>query len=71
LLGGGILALLGTSSYLYLAKHIGFTYNYSVFLILFFGGFILGLSLGTNPSHAALFSSQLLVVILLKLSSSA
>jgi hypothetical protein len=45
LLGGGLVALLGTTSYLYLAKHIGFTYNYFVFVALFIGGFIVGLVL--------------------------
>lgn len=45
LLGGGLVAFLGTSSYLYLAKHLGFQYNYVVFLILFAGGFVLGLVL--------------------------
>jgi hypothetical protein len=45
LLGGGLVALLGTTSYLYLAKHIGFTYNYFVFMALFVGGFIVGLVL--------------------------
>jgi len=45
LLGGGLVALLGTSAYLYLAEHFGFTYNYFVFLTLFVGGFIIGLAL--------------------------
>lgn len=45
LLGGGLVALLGTSGYLYLAKHIGFRYNYGIFLLLFAGGFALGLLL--------------------------
>ena len=45
LLGGGILALFGTSVYLYMAKYIGMSYNYSVFLVLFAGGFALGLAL--------------------------
>jgi hypothetical protein len=45
LLGGGLVALLGTSGYLYLAKHLGFTYNYLVFLLLFAAGFIIGLIL--------------------------
>ncbi len=45
ILGGGLVALLGTSSYLYLAKHLGFPYNYGVFLALFAGGFIVGLAL--------------------------
>ena len=45
LLGGGLVALFGTTSYLYLAKHIGFSYNYFVFMALFVGGFIVGLVL--------------------------
>jgi hypothetical protein len=45
LLGGSLVAFLGTTGYLYLAKHDGFTYNYLVFLILFVGGFIIGLGL--------------------------
>ncbi len=44
-LGGGLVALIGTSSYLYLARHIGFTYNYGVFLVLFLGGFVVGIVL--------------------------
>lgn len=45
LLGGGLVAFAGTSGYLYLARHIGFNYNYLVFLVLLAGGFILGLVL--------------------------
>jgi hypothetical protein len=45
LLGGGLLAFLGTSSYLYIAKHQGFAYNYFIFLLLFVGGFMVGLTL--------------------------
>lgn len=45
LLGGGLVAFLGTTSYLYLAKRTGMSYNYFVFLALFFGGFIVGLLL--------------------------
>ncbi len=45
LLGGGLVALIGTSGYLYMAKHIGFNYNYLVFILLFVGGFGLGLAL--------------------------
>jgi hypothetical protein len=45
LLGGGLTAFVGTSAYLYLAKQLGFTYNYAVFLALFIGGFFLGLIL--------------------------
>lgn len=43
LLGGGIMAFLGTSAYLYLTKHIGLKYNYSIFLFLLVAGFIVGL----------------------------
>lgn len=45
LLGGGIMAFVGSSSYLYLAKNQGFRYNYAVFLALFFGGFLVGVAL--------------------------
>lgn len=43
LLGGGIVAFLGTSVYLYLAYHIGFTYQPTVFLVLLVAGFALGI----------------------------
>jgi hypothetical protein len=42
LLGGGLCAFAGSLVYLYLAKHIGFTYNYLLFFVLFVGGFVLG-----------------------------
>jgi hypothetical protein len=45
LLGGSLVAFVGTGAYLYLARHIGFTYNYLVFLLLLGAGFIVGLSL--------------------------
>lgn len=45
LLGGGLAALIGSSGYLYLAKHAGFEYNYFVFTALFVGGFAFGLLL--------------------------
>lgn len=45
LLGGGIVALAGTLVYSYMARHIGFEYNYAVFTLLFVGGFIVGVSL--------------------------
>lgn len=45
LLGGGLVAFLGSAVYLYMTKHVGFTYNYFVFLLLFAGGFGLGLAL--------------------------
>lgn len=43
LLGGGLCAFLGSSAYLYLTKHIGFRYNYLLFLAFFVGGFAIGL----------------------------
>lgn len=43
LLGGGLVALVGTTLYLVLANHVGFQYNYGVFLVLFVVGFALGL----------------------------
>jgi hypothetical protein len=45
LLGGGLLAFLGSGSYFVLAKYVGFSYNYSVSLMFFVGGFVLGLGL--------------------------
>lgn len=45
LLGGGIVAFLGTGAYYYLTVHIGLKYNYLVFVILFVGGFIIGLAI--------------------------
>lgn len=44
-LGGGLVAFLGTSGYLYLAKTSGMRYSYFVFIALFLGGFALGLIL--------------------------
>lgn len=45
LLGGGLMAFVGTTGYLYVAKHYGLRYNYLVFLILLAAGFVLGLVL--------------------------
>jgi hypothetical protein len=60
LLGGGLAALVGTTAYLYLAKHIGFTYNYGVFLLLFVGGFAFGLvlELAVHAATASRHSSE-------------
>jgi hypothetical protein len=44
LLGGGFVAFVGSSLYLYLASHIGFTYNYVVAGLLFAVGFVLGIA---------------------------
>jgi len=45
MLGGGLVAFLGSLIYFYLTHYIGFAYNYTVFLLLFVGGFILGVAL--------------------------
>lgn len=42
-LGGGICALIGSALLLYLARTYGFQYNLFVFVILFVGGFVLGM----------------------------
>jgi hypothetical protein len=42
LIGGGLLALLGTSTYYYISKHYGYNYNSFVFLALMAVGFIAG-----------------------------
>ncbi len=50
LLGGGLAALVGSVFSLYLAKRYGFTYNFSIFILLFVGGYLIStlleLSLG-------------------------
>lgn len=43
LLGGGICAFLGSLGYIYATKHLGYTYNYLLFIWLFAGGFCIGL----------------------------
>ena len=45
ILGGGVVAFLGGSVYLYLAYHIGFVYQPTVFLVLSLVGFVVGLIL--------------------------
>lgn len=42
-LGGGIVALIGSSIVLFMAKRYGFHYNFTIFLILLVGGFGAGL----------------------------
>ncbi len=44
-LGGSFAALLGSAILLYMSRQYGFTYNYTVFIVLFTGGFFLGLIL--------------------------
>lgn len=43
LLGGGLVALVGTSVLLLVSRHYGFRYNFFVFIALLLGGFLLGL----------------------------
>jgi len=42
-LGGGLVALAGTSVLLYLTKKYGYEFNYLAFLLLFVSGFVAGL----------------------------
>jgi hypothetical protein len=44
ILGGGISALAGSGAALYMAKHYGFTYNFTTFLILLSAGFAVGVA---------------------------
>lgn len=43
LLGGGLFALVGSSTVLWAAKHYGFRYNFLLFFLLFIAGFLGGL----------------------------
>lgn len=43
ILGGGIAALVGSGTVLYMAKHYGFRYNFTTFLLLLATGYITGL----------------------------
>jgi hypothetical protein len=45
ILAGGVCALIGSSFFLYMAKHYGFRYNYLLFFLFFIGGFFVGLIL--------------------------
>ena len=45
LLGGGIVAFIGSAAYVYFTRHVGVPYNYVVFSLLFVGGFVFGLVL--------------------------
>lgn len=40
LLGGGIIALIGSTILLYMSRHYGFEYNYLMFVLFFVGGYI-------------------------------
>jgi len=43
ILGGSLCALLGSLILLYYSRHYGFRYNYGFFVVLFVGGFLVGL----------------------------
>jgi len=43
LLGGGIVAFVGTLGLILVSRHYGFSYNFFVFIVLLIGGFFLGL----------------------------
>lgn len=42
ILGGGLLALIGTAAYYYICRHYGYSYNYFVFIFLLSLGFFAG-----------------------------
>lgn len=44
ILSGGFFALVGSSFMLYMAKHYGFHYNLLIFIIVFAGGYVLGVA---------------------------
>lgn len=44
-LGGSILAFVGSSAFLWVARHYGFSYNYLIFVLFFAGGFVIGMFL--------------------------
>jgi hypothetical protein len=45
ILGGGLAALVGSGTVLYMAKHYGFEYNFTLFVVLLAGGFAAGLTI--------------------------
>jgi hypothetical protein len=45
LLSGGVCAFAGSLTFLYIARHSGFRYNYLMFIVFFAGGFAIGLAL--------------------------
>lgn len=45
LFGGGLLAFVGSTAYLWIARHYGYSYNYFLFIALFVGGFFLGMTI--------------------------
>lgn len=45
ILAGGIFAFIGSSAFLWIARHYGYEYNYLLFALFFIGGFFVGLLL--------------------------
>lgn len=45
ILFGGIFSFLGSSGFLWAAKHYGYEYNFLLFIIFFAGGFLIGLAI--------------------------
>lgn len=45
LLGGGVAAFFGSLGYALFTQYYGFTYNFSIFLLLFVGGFAAGVAI--------------------------
>lgn len=45
ILGGGVAALVGSGVVLYMAKHYGFQYNFTLFLLLLAAGFAAGIAI--------------------------
>ncbi len=43
MLGGAIISLIGTSIYYLFTKSVGVKYNYFIYILLFVGGFVLGI----------------------------
>jgi hypothetical protein len=58
IIGGGLMALIGTSIYYYLARHYGYSYNSFVFLLLMLVGFVLGWSIEVTLKFYKAFSKK-------------
>lgn len=58
ILTGAVIALAGSSYLLWSAKHYGYQYNYLTFLILFAGGYLIGLAFETLIYLARRLSSR-------------
>lgn len=58
ILGGGLVALLGTTAYYYIAKHYGYNYNSFVFLLLLVCGFIIGWTLELSYKFFKVFRKK-------------